>query len=160
MGDVVCVKSGFARNFLLPKKIAIRATTENLKEFNKRKAQLEAENLKCRDEANKVAKKMENLSLAVIRQASEGGSLYGSVTVLDLAEAITENGFIIAKQQVLLEKPIKTIGLHTARIVLHPEVIITIQINVALSPEEAAAQLEDFNKENIEETEKEKIENK
>lgn len=140
MGDVVNVKTGFARNYLLPNKKAMRASKENISYFEKQRAQLEAANLKRRDEAEAVAKKMEGLSVVIVRQASETDQLYGSVSARDVTVAITEAGFTLDRAQVLQERAIKTVGLHQVRIKLHPEVFVTVTANVARSPEEAALQ--------------------
>ena len=141
MGDVVKVKPGYARNFLLPQKKALRATKENQAKFEAQRAQLEAANLKRREEAEAVAKKMEGLSVIILRQAAEGGMLYGSVTGRDVAEAIKEAGYTIERRQVLLDTPIKEIGTYQVRVALHPEVSITAKINVARSQEEAERSL-------------------
>lgn len=140
MGDIVSVKPGFARNFLLPHKKALRATKENMSYFEKQRAQLEVQNLKARQDAEAVAKKMEGLSVIVIRQAGETGQLYGSVANRDLAQAITASGFTVDRRQVLLDQPIKALGLFKVRVSLHPEVTITVTANVAQSEEEAALQ--------------------
>jgi large subunit ribosomal protein L9 len=140
MGDVVKVKPGYARNFLLPQKKALRATKENREFFDKQRAQLEAQNLQRRSDAQAVSTKMDNLSVIVIRQAGEFGQLYGSVTTRDIAAAVTAAGFTVNRQQVHLDQPIKTLGLHKARVALHPEVSITATVNVALTEEEAAMQ--------------------
>ncbi len=142
MGDVVRVRPGFARNFLLPKRKALRATKDNLARFESQRTQLEAQNLKRRQEAEAVGAKLDGLKVILLRQASESGQLYGSVTARDLAEAVTEGGFTIQKSQIVLNQPIKELGLHTIRVVLHPEVSVSITANVAKSAEEAeAAQL-------------------
>ncbi len=140
MGEVVKVKPGFARNFLLPKKKALRATKENLSVFEKRRTQLEADNLKRREEAEKVGAKLNGLKITIVRQAAESGSLYGSVTLRDIADEITTAGFTVQKSQVLLGQPIKELGVHDVRIGLHPEVRVTVTVNVGRSTEEAAAQ--------------------
>jgi large subunit ribosomal protein L9 len=140
MGQVVNVRPGYARNYLLPQKKALRATKENLAYFEKQRAQLEAQNLTRRNEAEQVAKKLDGISVVVIRQAGESGQLYGSVTARDIAEAVTQAGFTVGRSQVVLEKAIKTLGLYKQRIVLHPEVSVTVTINVAQSPEEAEMQ--------------------
>lgn len=140
MGDVVKVKAGFARNYLLPQKKAMRATEENRGRFERQRAQLEVQNLKLRQEAEAVAAKMQGLSVVVIRQASESDQLYGSVTSRDIAAAITAAGYTADKGQLLLDRPIKTVGLHPVRVKLHPEVSLTATVNVARSPEEAVAQ--------------------
>lgn len=140
MGDVVTVKPGYARNFLLPQKKALRATTENRQEFESRRADLEANNIARREEAEAVAAKMDGTSVVILRQASEGAHLYGSVTNGDLSAALTDAGFKTDKNQIGRDKPIKTVGLHEIRIKLHPEVAITIVANVARSDEEAGMQ--------------------
>ena len=140
MGDVVKVKPGFARNYLLPKKKALRATKENLAYFETQRTQLEAENLERRGEAEAVAAKLEGLSVTLIRQAGDSGQLYGSVNARDIAQAVEEAGISISRQQVSLDKVIKVLGLHPIRIRLHPEVVVTITTNVARSEEEAKAQ--------------------
>jgi large subunit ribosomal protein L9 len=140
MGERVKVKPGYARNFLLPEKKAIRASKDNLARFEQQRAQLEAQNLKRREEAERVAERIGGLSVVVIRQAGESGSLYGSVSSRDVAEACTEGGLSVNRNQVILEHPIKTLGLSTVRVVLHPEVSIAVTVNVARSPEEAERQ--------------------
>jgi large subunit ribosomal protein L9 len=140
MGQVVKVRPGYARNYLLPQKKALRATKENLAYFDKQRAQLEAQNLARRSEAEQVAKKLDGVSVVVIRQAGESGQLYGSVTARDVATAVTEAGFTIGRSQVVQEKAIKTLGLYKQRVVLHPEVSVTVTVNVAQSPEEAEMQ--------------------
>jgi len=140
MGDVVTVKPGYARNYLLPQRKARRATKENLALFEQHRAQLEAENLTRRDEAQKVGEKLNGLAVTLIRQAGESGQLYGSVTSRDLAEAATAAGFTVARTQILLDTVIKTLGLHTVRVRLHPEVTVTITANVARSDAEAEMQ--------------------
>lgn len=142
MGDVVKVKPGYARNYLLPQKKALRATKDNLSDFETRRTQLEAENLQRRDEAEAVAKRLEGLSVLMIRQAGDSGQLYGSVTARDLAEAITEAGVTVDRKQVALDKAIKVLGLHTVRIRLHPEVVVAVSANVARSQAEADTQAE------------------
>jgi large subunit ribosomal protein L9 len=140
MGDVVKVKPGFARNFLLPQKKALRATKDNLKYFESQRAQLEAQNLKRRQDAEVIAKKLEGLQVVILRQAGETGQLYGSVSTRDVADAVTAAGFTVERRQVLLDQPIKTLGIVKTRIALHPEVIVSISVNVAQSEEEAAMQ--------------------
>jgi large subunit ribosomal protein L9 len=140
MGDVVKVKPGYARNFLLPQKKAIRANKGNLATFEAQRAQLEAQNLKRRDEAERVAERMQGLSVVVIRQAGESGSLYGSVSSRDIADACGEAGLTINRSQVVLEQPIKALGLATVRVVLHPEISLPVTVNVARSAEEAEKQ--------------------
>lgn len=142
MGDVVNVKDGFARNFLLPQGKALRATEENVKRFEAEKAQLEARNLETRKEAEALAAKLDGQKFVIIRQASESGSLYGSVTPRDIAEAATGAGFSVDRRQVTLSRPIKELGLHEVTISLHPEVDVTVVVNVARTPEEAELQAE------------------
>lgn len=140
MGDVVKVKNGFARNFLLPQKKAMRASKDNIAVFEKQRAQLEAKNLERRKEAEGVAGKVEGMTVVLIRQAGDTGQLYGSVTVRDIAQAIAEAGVTLDRHQVQLERPIKTLGLHPVRVMLHPEVIVSVTANVARSQDEAEAQ--------------------
>lgn len=140
MGDVVTVKNGFARNFLLPSGKALRATANNLKRFEVDRAQLEARNLELKTEAGSVAEKIDGESFVVIRQAGDTGQLYGSVSTRDIAETISEGGFSIVRSQVLLDRPIKTLGVHVVRLSLHPEVETTVNVNVARSDEEAERQ--------------------
>ena len=140
MGDVVSVKAGYARNFLLPQGKALRATKSNLVRFETERAQLEVRNLEQRGEAEAAAAKLNGQQFVIIRQASEAGSLYGSVTSRDVAEIATEGGFTIERGQVVLDRPVKELGLHPVRVVLHPEVAATISVNVARSKEEATLQ--------------------
>ncbi len=140
MGDVVKVKDGFARNFLLPRKKALRATKENMTRFESQRAQLEARNLELKSEAEQVKAKLDGQTFVILRQAGETGHLYGSVNARDIADAATTGGYSTNRNQVSLDHPIKTIGLHAVRVVLHPEVSSTISINVARSEEEAARQ--------------------
>jgi large subunit ribosomal protein L9 len=140
MGEVVQVRDGYARNFLLPQGKALRATEANLQRFETERAQLEARNLEARSEAEKVAKRLDGQSFVVIRSASDGGALYGSVTTRDVADAATAGGFSLERRQVVLDQPIKELGLHPVSIVLHPEVEATINVNVARSQEEAEIQ--------------------
>jgi large subunit ribosomal protein L9 len=140
MGEVVKVKPGYARNFLLPQKKALRATKDNLAYFEKQRAQLEAQNLKRRQDAEGVAKKLEGLQVVILRQAGETGQLYGSVATRDIAEAVTAAGFTVDRRQILLDQPIKTLGIFKTRVALHPEVIVGISANVAQSEEEAQMQ--------------------
>lgn len=137
MGQVVKVKPGFARNYLLPQKKALRANKANLEYFEKQRVQLEAVNLKRREEAQAVADKMSGLSVLMVRQAGEGGQLYGSVSARDLADAVKETGFTVERSQVNLDQPIKTLGSYPIRIALHPEVAVTVTVTVARSKEEA-----------------------
>ena len=140
MGQLVKVKPGFARNFLLPQKKALRATKENLAYFETQRAQLEANNLQRKIEATEIGGKLEGLRVVIVRQAGESGQLYGSVSARDIAEAVTEGGFTVEKRQVVLDRPIKSLGLHPVRVVLHPEVSVTVKANVAQSAEEAEMQ--------------------
>ena len=140
MGQVVKVRPGYARNYLLPQKKALRATKDNLAYFETQRHQLEAQNLSRRSEAEQVAKKIDGVSVVVIRQAGESGQLYGSVTARDIAEAVTQAGFTVTRAQVVLDKAIKTLGLHKQRVVLHPEVSVSVTVNVAQSAEEAEMQ--------------------
>ena len=140
MGDVVTVKDGFARNFLLPQGKALRATKANRERFEKERAQLEARNLELKSEAGAVADKLQGQSFIIIRQAGDSGQLYGSVTTRDISTVVTEGGFSIERRQVMLDRPIKTLGLHDVRIGLHAEVEPRVTVNVARSPDEAARQ--------------------
>ncbi len=142
MGQTVNVKPGYARNYLLPKKKALRATESNLKHFESQRVQLEAHNLNRRGEAEQVAQKMANLMVTLIRQASEVGQLYGSVRVQDISQAVQTAGYTVDKTQFVLTVPIKTLGMHKAKLMLHPEVEVLITVQVAQSEEEANAQLE------------------
>jgi len=137
MGEVVRVKDGFARNFLLPKGKALRATKENRARFETMKVELETRNLEQKSEAEKVAKKLDGQKFTVLRQAAEGGQLYGSVSPRDLATLVTENGFTISRAQIALNSPIKMIGLHKVPVSLHPEVEVTIEVTVARNADEA-----------------------
>ena len=140
MGEVVNVKEGYARNYLLPQKKALRANDANMARFEAEKAQLEARNLETRKEAESLASKLDGQQFVVIRSASDAGALYGSVTPRDVADAATEDGFSVDKKQIVLTGPIKELGLHDVTVSLHPEVEVTIQINVARSAEEAELQ--------------------
>ena len=140
MGDVVHVKPGYARNYLLPRGKAARATEENRKRFEEQRAQLEATNLQRRGEAEVVAGKLDGVSVILIRQAGELAQLYGSVSARDIADAVTGAGFTLARDQVRLKQPIKALGLHRVEVSLHPEVIVTVIVNVARSNEEAEVQ--------------------
>ncbi len=142
MGDVVKVKPGFARNYLLPQKKALRATEANRKRFEQQRAQIEAANLKRRQEAEAVSPRLDGMVVVLIRQAGESGQLFGSVSPRDIAEAVSAAGVTIERRQVLLDRPIKTIGLHPVRVALHPEVIVSITANVAKSQDEARIQQE------------------
>jgi large subunit ribosomal protein L9 len=155
MGDVVRVRDGFARNYLLPQGKALRANDENRKRFESQRAQLEARNLERKSEAEQVATKLNGQAFVVIRQAGETGQLYGSVTTRDLAEAMEAGGFTVQRGQVALNQPIKRIGLHEVRIALHPEVDTKVTVNVARSEDEAARQArgEDLSSAPVAETE-------
>jgi large subunit ribosomal protein L9 len=141
MGDLVNVKPGYARNYLLPQGKALRANKANLERFESEKAQREADNLSRRGEAEGEATKMSGLAVSMVRAASEMGQLFGSVTSRDIAEGVTEAGFTIQRGQVIMDKSIKTLGLHDIRVSLHPEVSITVVVNVARSLDEAETQL-------------------
>lgn len=145
IGDVVSVKAGFARNFLLPNKKALRANDANKKVFEANRAQIEADNANRRSDAEKASKGIEGKTLTLIRQASNTGQLYGSVSARDLSEALDADGAKVAKSQIVLDKPIKSIGLYEVKVVLHAEVSITIKVNVARSPEEAELQAQGVN---------------
>ncbi len=140
MGEVVSVKDGYARNFLLPQGKALRANDANMKRFESDKAQLEARNLETRKEAEALGEKLDGQVFVVIRSASDGGSLYGSVTPRDAAIAATDAGFTVDRKQVVLGGAIKDLGLHTVSVVLHPEVTVSYTLNVARSTEEAELQ--------------------
>jgi large subunit ribosomal protein L9 len=138
MGDVVRVKDGFARNYLLPKGKALRASSENRARFEHMKVELEARNLEQRGEAEKVAQKLDGQSFSILRQAAEGGQLYGSVSPRDLALLVSEKGFAVSRAQIALNTPIKTIGLHRVPVALHPEIEVTINVAVGRNADEAA----------------------
>jgi large subunit ribosomal protein L9 len=140
MGDVVDVKPGFARNFLLPQGKALSASDQNIADFEERKAQLEARNLETKKEAEALAAKIDGQQFVVIRQASDGGSLYGSVSTRDAAAVAKDEGVTVDRKQVIIRQPIKTLGLHEVEVHLHPEVEAVITLNVARSPEEAELQ--------------------
>lgn len=142
MGDVVNVKPGYARNYLLPQKKALRATEDNVAFFEDQRAQLEADNLERRQEAESVGGKMDGAAIIVIRAAGDSGQLYGSVNSRDIAAGLTEAGFTVSRSQVQIARPIKEIGMHDVRIVLHPEVDVEVMVNVARSGEEAETQAE------------------
>jgi large subunit ribosomal protein L9 len=143
MGDVVRVKDGYARNFLLPQKKALRANEANMARFEQQRAELETRNLERRGDAEKVAERLEGEIFVLLRQAGESGQLYGSVSARDIAQAATEGGFITERRQVVLDQPIKTVGLHPVRVALHPEVSVGIVVNVARSEAEAERQASD-----------------
>ncbi|HCH56183.1 MAG TPA: 50S ribosomal protein L9 [Rhodospirillaceae bacterium] len=140
MGDVVTVKPGFARNYLLPRKKALRATEANRAVFDQQRAQLEAENLKHREEAERVAKGIAGLTVVIVRQASDSDQLYGSVTPRDIAAGITDAGVTADRRQIKLDRPIKTVGMHSVRVDLHPEVSVEVIVNIARTEEEAGFQ--------------------
>lgn len=140
MGDVVKVKDGYARNFLLPQGKALRATDANRARFEKERAQLEARNLELKKEAEAVAVKLDGQAFVAIRQAGDTGQLYGSVSTRDIADVVTEGGFSVERRQILLDKPIKALGLHEVQVALHPEVVVKVRINVARSADEAERQ--------------------
>ena len=142
MGDVVTVKPGYARNYLLPQHKALRATKSNLEVFESKRSQLEAQNLERKQEAESVAGKLDDLQVVMIRQAGDTGQLYGSVTARDLSDAVTESGFTVERRQVVMDKAIKMLGLHPVKVRLHPEVTVTVVANVARSEVEAEAQAE------------------
>jgi large subunit ribosomal protein L9 len=140
MGDIVNVKNGYARNFLLPQKKALRATEDNKKVFEGRRAQLEAANLEHKKEAEAVAAKLDGKSFVLIRAAGDTGQLYGSVSTRDISDAITAGGFTVDRNQVVLDKPIKALGLTAAKVQLHPEVLCNVTLNIARSTDEAEKQ--------------------
>jgi large subunit ribosomal protein L9 len=140
IGDVVKVKDGFARNYLLPNKKALRANESNRKLFEANRARIEEENANRRSDAEKAAKSVDGKTVQLIRQASNTGQLYGSVSARDIVEALETVGATVNKSQVVLDRPIKAIGMHDVRIALHPEVAVTVKVNVARSPEEADLQ--------------------
>ena len=141
MGDVVNVKTGFARNYLLPQNKALRKTKQNLSRFESERAQLEADNLTRKNEAENIAGKLENMNFTIIRAAGETGQLYGSVTSRDIAESVTKAGISISKNQVILNRALKVLGLEPIRISLHPEVSVEVTANIARNKEEAEQQL-------------------
>lgn len=138
IGDVVNVKSGFARNFLLPKGKALRSTTANLEYFASKKAEIEANNLKLKSDAEKVSSKMADVSLVIVRQASESGMLFGSVRSSDIASLLKDQGFSVSKNQVDIPTPIKTIGNHNVKIILHPEISVDITVRVITAQEQSS----------------------
>ncbi|QEO16359.1 50S ribosomal protein L9 [Acetobacter vaccinii] len=140
MGDVVKVRPGYARNYLLPQGKAIRANAANLARFDRERVQLEAQNVKRREEAERLSERMEGLAVVLIRQAGDSGSLYGSVSTRDISQIVTEAGFTIDRQQVSLDHPIKALGLFAVKVALHPEVVVPVTVNVARSAEEAERQ--------------------
>jgi len=140
MGEVVSVKDGYARNFLLPQAKALRANNANIQSFEVRKAQLETQNLETKKEAEAVAAKLDGQAFVIIRSASDAGALYGSVSTRDAADVATAGGFTVLRGQVVLDRPIKDLGLHSVTVVLHPEVSAKITLNIARSVEEAELQ--------------------
>lgn len=140
IGDIVSVKNGFARNYLLPNKKALRANESNKKLFEANRARIEAENAEKKVEAEKASKGVDGKTVQLIRQASNVGHLYGSVSARDIVEALEAQGAKVTKSQVVLDRPIKAVGLHEVKVALHPEVAVTIKVNVARSPEEADLQ--------------------
>ncbi|MDR2724007.1 MAG: 50S ribosomal protein L9 [Holosporaceae bacterium] len=151
IGDIVDVKLGFARNYLLPKKIALRATKENIKYFENKKSQIEATNAETRAEAQKIAEKMNGFSVSIVRQASDRGQLYGSVSCRDIAEAIKNEGIVVTSGQVNLHIPIKSLGVYDISVDLHPEVSVVVKLSVAKSEEEAKQQISEIAPENPQE---------
>ncbi|MEH6544984.1 MAG: 50S ribosomal protein L9 [Sneathiella sp.] len=140
MGDVVTVKNGYARNFLLPQNKALRANKDNLAIFETQRAQLEADNLQQSQEASKVGEKIDGETVILIRAASESQQLYGSVSTQDIAKAVTSAGFTVDRKQIVMDKVLKTLGLHDIKVRLHPEVNVTVVVNIARSAEEAKIQ--------------------
>lgn len=140
IGDIVNVKPGFARNFLLPRGKALRASEANKKKFEADRARIEADNAKRRDIARAEAKDVDGASVTMIRQASQTGQLFGSVAARDLADVLTAGGHKVNKLQIVLDKPIKTLGIHDVKVALHPEVVVMVKVNIARSPEEAELQ--------------------
>ena len=140
IGDVVKVKDGFARNYLLPRKKALRANDANRKVFEANRARIEEENANRRSDAERASKSVDGKTVQLIRQASNTGQLYGSVSARDIVDALEVEGATVTKSQVVLDRPIKTIGMHEVKIALHPEVAVTVKVNVARSPEEADLQ--------------------
>lgn len=142
MGDVVTVKPGYARNFLIPRKKALRATKENLAYFEAQRKVLETANLNSKKEAEAAAAKMTDVSVIVIRQAAESGKLYGSVSPRDVAEALVAKGYKVVRDQIVLATPVKDLGIFTSKVTLHPEVTVTVTVNVARTEQEAQLQVE------------------
>ena len=142
MGDVVTVKAGYARNFLIPRKQALRATKDNLAYFEAQRKVLEAANLNSKKEAEAAAAKMNDVSIVVIRQSAESGKLYGSVSARDVADSLAEQGYKVSREQVTLSESIKVLGLFVAKVTLHPEVSVNVTVNVARTEEEAKIQAE------------------
>ncbi len=142
MGDVVTVKAGYARNFLLPQKKAMRATSSNQAVFEQQRTQLEADNLQRRQEAESVAGKIDGIDVTIIRQAGDSGQLYGSVSARDIADSVTEAGVTVGRSQIVLNRPIKALGIYETRVALHPEVSVNVTVNIARTDDEAKLQLE------------------
>lgn len=140
MGEIVKVRPGFARNFLIPKGKALRATEGALKAFENRRVQLEAENLERKSEAEAAATKIQGASVVILRQASEGAALYGSVSGRDISDAFTKDGITLDRQQIRLDSPLKTLGIHDVTVALHPEVEVMVHVNIARTQEEADIQ--------------------
>ena len=140
MGDVVNVKPGYARNYLLPKNKAISATATNKEQFENKRNEYEATNLETKNEAENIGKKLDGNLVTMVRQAGENGNLYGSVNARDVADGLVEIGFNVNRSQISLERPIKTVGLHPIKVALHPEVVVTVTANVARSEDEAKLQ--------------------
>jgi len=140
LGDVVNVKDGFARNYLLPRNKALRANAANLKVFEAQRAEIEARNARSKSDADKAGSKLDGSSYILIRQAGESGQLYGSVSGRDVADAVNAEGGAVDRSMVSLDKPIKTLGVHEVKVRLHPEVTVTVSINIARSPDEAERQ--------------------
>ncbi|MDR0744527.1 MAG: 50S ribosomal protein L9 [Holosporales bacterium] len=150
IGDIIDVKVGYARNFLLPKKKALRATDANIEYFNGKKAELEATNLKLKADAEKVAQKMQNISIVIVRQASESGFLFGSVRANDIVDALKEQGYTVTKSQVKVNNPIKMVGNYSIDIWLHPEVLVVISLRVITAQEQGAVEIQETNQNNEE----------
>ena len=146
MGDVVTVKDGYARNYLLPQKKALRSTKENMAYFESKRAELEARNLKLRQEAEKAAEKIKDVAVSLVRQASESGMLYGSVSARDIFEALRDMNVKLERHQIDMPQPIKNVGVYEVRIALHPDVATKIQVTVAHSGEEADKMIASYNK--------------
>jgi large subunit ribosomal protein L9 len=142
MGEIVTVKTGYARNFLLPQKKAMRATSSNRAVFEQQRAHLEADNLERRTEAESVAGKVDGIDVTIIRQAGDSGQLYGSVSARDIASSVTEAGVTVGRNQIVLDRPIKALGIYETRVVLHPEVSVNVTVNIARTEDEAKLQLE------------------
>ena len=140
MGDVVNVKPGYARNYLLPKNKAISATATNKEQFENKRNEYEATNLETKNEAENIGKKLDGNHVTMVRQAGENGNLYGSVSARDVADGLVEIGYNVNRAQISLERPIKTVGLHPIKVALHPEVVVTVTANVARSEDEAKLQ--------------------